>query len=222
MARIKAIDLDVSEVTGLSDRLGRLTGEEIDQVTSRALNAVVDEAYELGRDRITVGINLSDDYLKRRMSVEHASSGNPREASITASGANQDMTRLSEYNAVRFLVSRKTTGRARPKNGTMNLPAGKKIGGTLVEVTRGGAKGSENMFLLPRQRGFGANAIAGGNDMGVFVRDRSTKRLKHLMGPSVYQLFGYQINRLEEEALDALEDQLLAEVGDELEKAIRG
>lgn len=222
MAKVRAIDLDVSEITGLADRLGRLTGEEIDRVTSRALNGVVDAAYELSRDRITVGINLSDDYLKRRMSVDHASSSNPREASITASGAKTDMTRLGEYDAAWRLLSRKTSGPSRPKNGTMGLPSGKRQAGVFVEVSRGGPKGGESMFLLPRQRGFGAAAVAGGNDMGVFVRDKSTKRLKHLMGPSVYQLFGYQIDRLEEEALDALEDELLAEVGDQLDKAIRG
>ena len=63
----------------------------------------------------------------------------------------------------------------------------------------------KDMFMLPLRTG----AVLG-EKFGVFRREG--KKLKHLFGPSVYQLFAYQAPRMAGDVADDLQQTLLDKV----------
>lgn len=213
MARVGSfIKFDTSDVARLGQTLGDITGAGLAVATVTALNAVVDRTYDLSRDRITTGINLSDDYLRRRMSVERATASKPV-ASITASGARNDMTVLGRFNARPNVVPNRAPGK-RKGFGALGIQPGSKQQGVTVEVRRGADASVDRGFLLPLNKG----TESGGNGFGVFARTKDG-RLRHRYGPSVYQLFSYQIPRITDEVADDLEETLLAQVDEQMQRA---
>lgn len=215
MARDYALKIDASQVVKLGERLAQASGEEIGRASVTALNEVVDRAYELSRDKMIAGINLTDDYLRRRMTLQHATPGKPV-ASITASGARNATTVLGRYDAKPVIV---TNNKGRPGKGNkaLGIPPGQKQAGVTVEVTRGNVSDGfvPRGFLLPLNRGTEAR----GNGFGVFARTKEGK-LRHRYGPSVYQLFAYQVERIVNDVTDDLEDTLAEQVDLALQKAI--
>ena len=213
MARDYALKIDASQVVKLGERLAQASGEEIGRASVTALNEVVDRTYELARDKMIAGINLTDDYLRRRMTLQHATPGKPV-ASITASGARNATTVLGRYDAKPVIVAN-NKGRPGKGNKALGIPPGQKQAGVTVEVTRG--KTSDGFvprgFLLPLNRG----TEAGGNGMGVFARSRDGK-LRHRYGPSVYQLFAYQVERIVNDVTEDLEETLIGQVTEVLQK----
>lgn len=215
MARDYAIKIDAAQVVKLGERLAQVSGEEIGRASVTALNEVVDRTYELARDKMIAGINLTDDYLRRRMTLQHATPGKPV-ASITASGARNATTVLGRYDAKPVIVAN-NKGRPGKGNKALGIPPGQKQAGVTVEVTRGNVSDGfvPRGFLLPLNRG----TEAGGNGMGVFARTKDGK-LRHRYGPSVYQLFAYQVERIVNDVADDLEDTLAEQVDLALQKAI--
>jgi hypothetical protein len=215
MARDYALKIDASQVVKLGERLAQVSGEEIGRASVTALNEVVDRTYELARDKMIAGINLTDDYLRRRMTLQHATPGKPV-ASITASGARNAITVLGRYDAKPVIVAN-NKGRPGKGNKALGIPSGQKQAGVTVEVTRGNVSDGfvPRGFLLPLNRG----TEAGGNGMGVFARTKDGK-LRHRYGPSVYQLFAYQVERIVNDVTDDLEDTLAEQVDLALQKAI--
>lgn len=215
MARNYALKIDATQVQKLGERLAQASGEEIGQASVTALNDVLDRTYDLARDKMIAGINLEDQYLRRRMSVSHATPAKPV-ASITASGARNAVTVLGRYDAKPVIV---TNNKGRPGKGNKRLaiPSGQKQGGVTVEVTRGNVSDGfvPRGFLLPLNRG----TEAGGNGMGVFARTKDGK-LRHRYGPSVYQLFAYQVEHILNDVTDDLEDTLAKQVELAMQKAI--
>ncbi|MGF2525737.1 phage tail protein [Ralstonia pseudosolanacearum] len=214
-ARDYTLKIDASQVVKLGERLAQASGEEIGRASVTALNEVVDRTYDLARDRMIAGINLSDDYLRRRMTFQRATPGKPV-ASITASGARNATTVLGCYDAKPVIVAN-NKGRPGKGNKALGIPSGQKQVGVTVEVTRGQTSDGfvPRGFLLPLNRG----TESGGNGFGVFARSRDGK-LRHRYGPSVYQLFAYQVERIVNDVTDDLEDTLAAQVDLALQKAI--
>lgn len=215
MARDYALKIDTTQVQKLGERLAQASGEEIGRASVTALNEVVDRTYELARDKMIAGINLSDEYLRRRMTVVRATPGKPV-ASITASGARNATTVLGRYDARPVVVANRSNRPAKG-NKALGIPAGQKQAGVTVEVTRGQTSDGfvPRGFLLPLNRG----TETGGNGMGVFARTRDGK-LRHRYGPSVYQLFAYQVERIVNDVTDDLETTLAEQVDLALQKAI--
>jgi len=211
------VKFDVQEVERLAKDLSKLSGEEIGKASVTALNEVIDRTYELSRDKMISGINLSDDYLRRRMTVASATPAKPV-ASITASGARKAMSVLGRFDAKPVLVANKkktNTGMVGPRK--LPFPAGQRQAGVTVEVTRGDVSDGfvPRGFLLPLKKG----TEAGGNGLGVFARTKEGK-LRHRYGPSVYQLFAYQVEHILNDVTDDLEDTLTEQVALAMQKAI--
>jgi hypothetical protein len=211
------LKLDVKPLEQLADALGRIDGNDLANANVDALNVVVDKTYDLARERMIRDINLTDQYVQSKMRVDRASRGDPR-ASITAFGGAANNTPLGRYDAQPVLVPRKDARRSSQQGpNRIGLPAGMKQAGVTVAVKRG----SDNSgfvprgFLLPLRRG----NRAGGNGLGVFARDRQGK-LKHFYGPSPYQLFAYQVDRIEGDVTELLEDELTNYVTNAIQKAL--
>ena len=77
----------------------------------------------------------------------------------------------------------------------MGIPAGQKQGGVSVAVRRGSRKivreGAKDVFVIPSKRDSEGNPLIFQRLPGKTSNGKS--RLKALLGPSVYQLFRYQI-----------------------------
>ena len=209
--RSTAVKIDIDQVLALAGDLGRVDAKTFGTAAQAALNETIDRTYQLASDRMTAGINLSDDYLRRRMTTEHAS-GKTLEASITASGDRAAQTRLATYDAQMVIVPRKTT-RASRSRGVLPLNGGRQAGVT-VTVSRGAPKTGASLFMLPLRAG----AVLG-DKFGVFVREK--RRIKHLYGPAVYQLLAHQAPRITDEVADDLQRTLLDRVGDEVDRILK-
>ena len=209
--RSTAVKIDIDQVLALAGDLGRVDAQTFGTAAQAALNETIDRTYQLASDRMTAGINLSDDYLRRRMTTEHASS-KTLEASITASGDRAAQTRLATYDAQMVIVPRKTT-RASRSRGVLPLNGGRQAGVT-VTVSRGAPKTGASLFMLPLRAG----AVLG-DKFGVFVREK--RRIKHLYGPAVYQLLAHQAPRITDEVADDLQRTLLDRVGDEVDRILK-
>lgn len=212
MARLTAITIGIDQIKDLADDLGGASPAEFARAAVLAINETTDRTYELALDRIGTDINLSDDYLRRRMRVDHATPTKP-EGTITASGTRSDMTRLARFDAQMQIVPRDTAGRDRNR-GRLGIPKGAKQQGVNVTVIRGSEKTLDSGFMLRLRQG-----SAQGDNFGVFRRVGG--RLKHLFGPSVYQLFAWQAPRLTTEVADDLERTLIDRVAEQLKGILK-
>lgn len=194
-----SLTVNVKQVEAFAKGLEEVSGEALGNRVVLALNDVVDRAYDLSRSRVNAGINLTDDYVRRKMTVEKATPRNPV-ASITAPGS--ENVPLRNYDAKVITVPGRTKSRS---NDRIGIPRGQRQRAVQVEVTRGQPLSLTYGFMLPLKRG----ALAGGNGLGVFTRDKEGK-LRHRYGPSVYQLFKFQIDKTD----------LTAEIGDDLETTL--
>lgn len=213
MATRYALKIDARQVEKLAGALESISGSEVSEAAVAALNIVVDKTYDLARQNITSGINIDDAYLRRKMTVTHATQGK-QVATISASGDRDSLTVLGRYGAKPIIVSNRTR-RPRLGNAKLGISPGSKQQGVSVSVTRGSSKAVERGFLMPLMRG----SEAGGNGMGVFARTRAGV-LKHRYGPSVYQLFSYQANAILGEVTDDLENTLVDMVEMQIKKAL--
>lgn len=183
------ITIDAKQLEGLADKLADLTPQEIARRNVDLLNEVTLRTYDIARSRITAGVNLSDDYLRRRMRVEKATENKPV-ASIAASGAREDMTRLGVYpNQVRAVPKKSKRDRRRVFS-PPGLGAGNKVAGLDVSVLTGSSSYFQRGFIMPLRA---PGKDAGYQGFGIFARNRAG-RIKQRYGLSVYQLFRFQIN----------------------------
>lgn len=213
MARAYALKIDVADLVRRSGRLDRFTGEEIGAVTVVALNEVVETVFEQARERMNAGINISDDQLRRAMSIERATAQKPV-ASLIARG---DVTGLSHYKPEQRVqpALRPKRSKGDPRRG---IPRGSKSAGVSVEVTRGGRKNiqSDRVFITPGIRDTQGNPLVFQRISGT-TRSGKTK-IRRLLGPSTYQLFRYQI---EHGLLDEAADQLQEKLSEQLQTALQ-
>lgn len=212
MATKTALRINMAQVEALTGKIGKLEPAELGSNLVSAINDVADRAYDFARKRMTDSVNLTDDYVRRKMVVQAATAQRP-EARITASGAREDMTVLGRYDAKMILAPRKTTNRARPTTGGLRIPSGMRQNGVEVKVRKtGGDSEIEYGFLQPLRAG----KSDGGNGLGVFARSKSGVK-RHRYGPAVYQLFRTQMPNI----TDDVGEDLQRTVGDAAEANLR-
>lgn len=212
-----AIDVDVNKVLSLGQNLDEIDGQMLAEIGTQAVNEVADRAFALAKRRMLQGLNLNEAYVNRRITVRKAQvSARPR-AVVTSAG---DVTTLGHYGAT--VVTRSVKHPKRSKgNKPLGIPPGEKQGGVQVEVTRGNRKivreGFDDVFRVAKFRDSDGNPL-------IFQRIKGSKnasgkeKLKVLYGPSVYQLFKYQIPLIRNEVEDDLEET----IGQLAEQAIEG
>lgn len=217
MARrsVFSLKVNVDPLTDLANNLADLTPQALGRLMVDAINETADSAYELGRKRMLSGINLTDDYIQRKMKVDHATEKKPT-ASITAFGGRGFLTGLSHYGALQetrgvnwtnaqILARQKKFGpwpgwTKRTGNAALGIAADSKAAGRSVEVVKGRRKTIGPAFAIP------GKTDADGNQV-VFRRNAGGK-VQALTGPSVYQLFRVAAGQIE------------GQVGDDLEQAV--
>lgn len=210
-----SIKIDVDQLAALANRLGTITPEKLGEFVTVALNQTADSAYELGRKRMLNGINLTDEYVKRKMKVEHATSKKPI-ASITAFGSRGFLTNLSHYGAMQTSKRVRWTNQAivssgiefgpwpgwtrRTGNERLGIPVDYKAAGVQVQVVKGRAKTIKSAFGIPGKKDAEGNQV-------VFRREGDS--VKALSGPSVYQLFRTAAGQIEGQVAADLEQAVI-------------
>lgn len=225
------VKVDVSALERIGNRLDNISAATLGVATRRAVNETADSIYELARPRMIEGINLTDQYVKSRMEVKHATAGGRAEAVIRATGTKPNLTQLRNYGAQQqikrvnhtnasILAAGKSFGKwpgwtKRTGDAARGIPADEKQAGVSVEVARGSRKLIEHGFLIQLKNGNGMGVAT----RGVGAQGKSNYKVRY--GPSVYQLFRHVATGLLDEARDQLETNVVAYATELLEKELR-
>lgn len=218
-----ALSIKAPDLESLAGDISKLSGDAIGKAVVATLNESVDNAYDFARKRVTNGVNLRDSYVRRKMSVQHATAQKP-EASITAQGTG---TPLSEYGRVqkerqvnwtnqKILSMGKKFGKwpgwtQRRGNAGIGIEADRKADGQSVNVT-GQRVGFQHAFSLAGKRDGDGNLL-------MFSRNPGTSKLRVLYGPAVYQLFKYQL--AEGQFLEETRDLLAVNLEEAIDKELQ-
>lgn len=221
------IKIDVSKLDGLQSQFEQLSPAQLGAHLVDAINETADSAYVMARTRMLTSINLTDDYVQRKMRVEHATESAPV-ASIIASGAPGDMTSLSHYGAMQLTKADNWSNARitaaghkfapwrgwtrRTGNAALGIAVDTKAAGKTVEVTRGKRMKLGSQFSIPGKKD-------NDGDLIIFRRLPSGK-LQALNGPSVYQLFRVAAAVIEDDVYASLEDAVAAAAEREIDKAL--
>jgi len=192
----------------LSENLGKLSAEEFERVARRTVNEVGQRTYDLARGRMNEGLSLTDAYLTNKLKFRPADEGKVARSTVRADGG---LTTLGHYNP--RIITQKVKRPERSKgNPALGIAAGQKLDVVTVAVRRGARKivreDSRDVFMVPKFRDSEGNPLIFQRLPGKTSSGKS--RLKALLGPSVYQLFRYQItnNNLTTDVEDDLTETL--------------
>lgn len=188
------VKVDFTAADRLATKLDRVAERVLLRLSAAdAVNDVATRFDAQAKRGMNAGINLSDQYIRERMSLvpARAVGTQPIKAEIIAAGR---LTILSRYPYAQMTQSA-PRAKGDPKRG---IPAGSKQAGVAVEIVRGQAFAKDKWFTMTLRRGTQA-----GDKVGVFSRGEKGI-LEHMHGPSVYSLFRYQINQGQDELFDDL------------------
>lgn len=191
------------EISGADKRAAALQAfpGELLAVASGAVNRVAKPLYPRCQREIVSQVNLTEGYVRDRMSLTLATPEQP----VAIISARRRATRLATYAAQQVTVAA-PDAKGDPLRG---IPRGMKQAGVSVSVKRGGArKTMSHAFLIP---------LLNGNGLGVFVRTGTGRKdIRHLYGPSVDQV----LSRVIDDIYPEIQQSLASEVGAGLDEAI--
>lgn len=214
MAKPIEVTVDTLALDRMGERLANLDGGVFTEVATEAVNQVAQRTYDLARDSITKGVNLSEAYVTSRMELQLAKASNrPRAAIIARGSARKDYTVLGHYGEKQLTAPAKNA----KGDAIRGIPPGQKAAGISVEVTPGSRKtvrpGKNDTFTLIR----GGKLVLDSEGNPLIVRRiGSRKKLKALYGPSVYQVFRTATNYI----LNDVEIDLSETVASQAEAAL--
>lgn len=200
------VSIDLAAIEGLAAKLNGINPQSLGDGLVNTLNEVTDRAYVTTRNDMLRTINLSQEYVESKMTVNRAKTASNLSSSIVAIGPGRGKNAGAILG--RYLPVMRTQPVRYPKlskgdsSNQRNIPRGMKAAGVAVSVKRGSTKVIEHGFLM---------RLKNGNGIGVFTRSAGAtgpKNVKHRYGPSVYQLF------------KVAADSYTNEIGSDLEKSI--
>lgn len=211
------VDVSLQEIEALAARLGTFDEDTLRQASLQSVNEVADRAYNLSKARITDGLSLTDAYVSRKMKVNPAK---PTDARVRATiVANGTLTSLGHYGVRAEMQPVKNPSRSKG-HAAIGIPPGQKRAGVSVEVRRGNRKQLLKSFTLAGFRDNEGNPLVFVQAGGVNSRTGKPK-VERLLGPSVYQLFKYQVGQIVAGVQDDLNDTLVARAEAAFEKVIK-
>jgi hypothetical protein len=143
-----------------------------------AINDVAETVITRASRDITQRYNLPASYIREKFRLQKSTRADV--PAIVA--ARIRSTRLARFDALQL-----TAAAPRAKGDQRRgIGAGRKQAGASVKVLRGGSrKQIKRAFFMPLRAG----KAAGGNGMGLFIREGGGSQLKHLYGISAHQAF---------------------------------
>ena len=219
---VYALKFDSDTLRKRGVALDALTGDALGGVIVQSLNDTLNGAYDLARNRMTAGINLDDQYLRRKMPITLATAAKPQ-ASIVAEGTTtalshfdkqQHITDVNWSNAQIQAMGKKFAPwpgwTKRRGNQKLGIPENRKAAGQSVAVARGARSQFAHAFSIPGKTDNSGNLL-------MFTRRPGGSGTRALLGPAVYQLFKYQLNGT---LLGETEEALAKTLADQVEAAM--
>lgn len=241
-ANIFSIKLDLSQVDAFAQTLANLQPDELAPLLIGKLNEVAGNAYKLSRFTITNSVNLTDNYVGRRIELVEASEGRGLKAEIVASGDRKLMTNLSHYGAMQGTQpvewsNERIRGMGkkfapwpgwemRRGDEARGISVGSKLGKMSAEVTRGSRKSIGRKFTIPGKEDREGNLLVfeatGAPGRGKRDRNRIRPRggVRALYGPSVYQLFRTAATRISDDVGVELQQAIADEAAKQFNRII--
>lgn len=186
-----SVKFDLAPAAKLADQIERVASTSFLRLSAaQAVNEVALRFDVKAKREMNRGLNLSDDYIDRRMQLTRATPGGTGavRAEIVTRG---DLTILGHYPHAQ-LRQAGTPLRKGPSRG-------RRPSGVAVEIRKGQAQIQPQWFTMRLRAGTQA-----GDKVGVFVRTSDGKK-KHIYGVSPYSLFRFQV--------DVGQDELTADLG---------
>lgn len=216
------ISFDTSELVEQVDRITMLDSATLAEMRLDAVNVVSLTVREKSIDQTHAELNLTRDYIEARIARAEAK-GTTARARITSEvrgttlqrfGAQQDITPVnwsnSRIEALGHKFGKWPGWTRRTGDASRGIDEDDKAAGISVDVNRKGAKTITSAFTMP---------LKNGNGEGVFRREGG--KLKHLYGPSVYQVFRRYISTNEQSIADTLRDEFIGRLDTKLQEILK-
>lgn len=216
------IAFDTSTLLDQADAIGRLDGPTLAKLGRGVVNVVALRVREKSIDETVADLNLSRDYVESRIARDEAKgalararlTSHVRGTTLQRFGATQ-ATRAVNWSNSRIESLGHEFGKwpgwtYRRGDESRGIPENAKAAGVSVDVNRKGAKTIKTAFTMP---------LKNGNGTGTFRRENGA--LKHLYGPSVYQVFRRYITTNEQTISDTLQDEYMEQLDATLQEVFK-
>lgn len=216
------ISFDASTLVDFDAKLALINATALREVGTAAANVVSLTVRGKAVDQTLADLNLTRDYIETRLARTEAK-GNSATARVTSQvqgatlqrfGASQSTKPVNWSNA-RIRELGKDFGpwpgwTYRKGDAARDIAEDEKAAGTSVDVNRKGDKTIRTAFTVP---------LKNGNGEGFFRRENG--RVKHLYGPSVYQVFRRYITTNETAIGDDLRDEYVRRLDLKIQEILR-
>lgn len=216
------ISFDTSELVERADRIAMLDNTTLAEMRLDAVNVVSLTVREKSIDQTHAELNLSRDYIDARIARAEAKGATARAritsevrgATLQRFGAQQDIAPVnwsnSRIEALGHKFGKWPGWTRRTGDASRGIDEDDKAAGISVDVNRKGAKTITSAFTMP---------LKNGNGVGVFRREGG--KLKHLYGPSVYQVFRRYITTNEQAIADTLRDEFVGRLDTKIQEILK-
>lgn len=216
------ISFDTSELVEQVDRIAMLDSTTLAEMRLDAVNVVSLTVREKSIDQTHAELNLSRDYIEARIARAEAKGATARAritsevqgATLQRFGAQQEVAPVnwsnSRIEALGHKFGKWPGWTRRTGDASRGIGEGDKAAGVSVDVNRKGAKTITSAFTMP---------LKNGNGVGVFRREGG--KVKHLYGPSVYQVFRRYIKTNEQAIADTLRDEFVGRLDTKIQEILK-
>lgn len=216
------IKFDTSELVDRVDQLATLDDVTLAEMRLDAVNIVALTVREKSIDQTVADLNLTRDYVEARIARTEAK-GRSASARITSEVRGTTLQRFGAAQATKQVDWSNERIQAlghefdewpgwtrRTGDASRGIAVGEKAAGVSVDVNRKGVKTITSAFTMP---------LKNGNGIGAFRREGG--KVKHLYGPSVYQVFRRYITTNEQAIADTLRDEFIGRLDAKLQEITR-
>lgn len=216
------ISFDTSELVEQVDRIAMLDNTTLAEMRLDAVNVVSLTVREKSIDQTHAELNLSRDYIEARIARAEAKGATARAritsevrgATLQRFGAQQDVAPVnwsnSRIEALGHKFGKWPGWTYRKGDASRGIDEDDKAAGVSVDVNRKGAKTITSAFTMP---------LKNGNGIGTFRREGG--KVKHLYGPSVYQVFRRYITTNEQAIADTLRDEFVGRLDTKIQEILK-
>lgn len=210
-----SIELVSTDLEKVADSLVRLGSKGLGEAALRAVNTVATRTYANTLDAMIAGINLSDAYVRSKTQLILATNPKDATATLLASTDALQPSTLTTFGAA--VVSRPAKSKRAKGNASIGVARGYKAVGFDASVRRG----KTDFFSHSKSGNTYFFIIRAPNGKLLTVRRQKDARgkgsLEAMYGPSVMQLFRFQIKTHIDAISADLQQTLLAEVQTQLD-----
>ena len=216
------ISFDTSELVEQVDRIAMLDNATLAEMRLDAVNVVSLTVRKKSIDQTHAELNLSRDYIEARIARAEAKGATARAlvtskvrgATLQRFGAQQEVAPVnwsnSRIEALGHKFGKWPGWTYRKGDASRGIDEDDKAAGVSVDVNRKGAKTITSAFTMP---------LKNSNGTGVFRREGG--EVKHLYGPSVYQVFRRYITTNEQAIADTLRDVFVGRLDTKIQEILK-